>query len=358
MARDIIIGDVHGCFDELRALLDRLAVTAEDRLISVGDLVDRGPQSLAVWELFRARPNTIVLMGNHERKHVRGVLTYAQEIVKLQFGERYAEFRAWAATLPYSLETPDAMIVHGGFEDGVPLAEQRSDVLAGTTSGARRLESLYGERYWPEVYSGAKPIVFGHHVVGEQVRCWNDRVYGIDTGACHGGFLSALVLPGWQVCSVRAAADYWMQEQRRWQLPVLLERPWADYSHDKARQELHALRRRDHDSEEVRAFTEALATWLAAVTALVPGLLERVTARREELRPLFEDRSRRREITAEPFPGLLFACANETLNETTLFAQLGTPSLLVAAARAYGLDVAGLRAPFERSPPLMPPPAA
>ena len=350
MARDIIIGDVHGCFDELRELLDRLAATDEDRLISVGDLVDRGPRSVEVWELFRARPNTVVLMGNHERKHVRGVLTYAQEIVRVQFGERYAEFRAWAAGLPYWFETDDAMIVHGGFEDGVPLSQQRPDVLAGTTSGTRRLESLYGERYWTEVYSGEKPIVFGHHVVGDQVQRWNDRVYGIDTGACHGGFLSALVLPGFEVSSVKAGADYWTQEQRRWQLPVLLARPWIEYSHDKARQELHALRRRNHESEEVRAFTDALEAWLAGVAALVPALLERVAARGEQLRPLFQDRSRRREIAAEPYPGLLFAWANETLKEQTLLGQLGTPTMLVAAARAYGLDVSGLQPPFSPTP--------
>src|SRR5881394_2844155 len=54
----------------------------DDLLVSVGDLVDRGPAPGEVVRLFRERPNSVVVMGNHERKHVRGIFSYAQEITR------------------------------------------------------------------------------------------------------------------------------------------------------------------------------------------------------------------------------------------------------------------------------------
>ena len=55
MSRHIVIGDIHGCYEELLELLDRTGVTDEDIVVSVGDLVDRGPDSPAVLRYFRER---------------------------------------------------------------------------------------------------------------------------------------------------------------------------------------------------------------------------------------------------------------------------------------------------------------
>ena len=338
MGRDIVIGDIHGCYAELEQLLERVELRDEDRLISVGDLVDRGPDSVRVWELFRDRPKSVALMGNHERKHLRGVLSYSQEIVKLQFGPRYPEFLAWIARLPYYLETPDAIIVHGGFEDGVPLADQREEVLAGTMSGSRHLEQLYAESYWPERYTGDKAIVFGHHVVGDAVECWGDKVWGLDTGACHGRFLSALVLPSFERVSVPAARDYWAEQKRRWQLPVLRSWPWHEFSAKKMARERAALDRRP--GEDVAAFKAALDAWLAELDAQIPALIERIRARHDAMLECFEDRSRRVEVAAQPCPGLLFACHRGSLSPELVRTQLGTPALLRAACESYGLELA------------------
>lgn len=75
MGRTIIIGDIHGCFGELLELLDKVDLRPDDLLVSVGDLVDRGPAPGEVIRLFRERPNSAVVMGNHERKHVRGIFS-------------------------------------------------------------------------------------------------------------------------------------------------------------------------------------------------------------------------------------------------------------------------------------------
>ena len=195
MARTVIVGDIHGCYEELVELLEVAGVRDEDLLISVGDVVDRGPRPLEVIELFRARARSLVLMGNHERKHVREVFSYAQQITRLQLGARYAECVAWMRTLPYYHETPEVRVVHAAMVPGVPLADQDEDVLAGTTSGEHKLAAQLGGGYWHERYHDATPIVFGHHVVGRDPLVTPNRVYGIDTGACHGGRLTALSVP-------------------------------------------------------------------------------------------------------------------------------------------------------------------
>jgi serine/threonine protein phosphatase 1 len=107
--RTIVIGDIHGCYAELIELFARVNLVETDCLISLGDIVDRGADSIKVDDLLKDRPNTIVLMGNHERKHLRGTLSYGQKIVKLQFGDRYDEFLTWVKDLPYYYETGTAL---------------------------------------------------------------------------------------------------------------------------------------------------------------------------------------------------------------------------------------------------------
>ncbi len=349
MARDIIIGDIHGCFDELQRLLDALAVTADDRLISVGDLVDRGPRSPEVWEFFATRPNTVVLMGNHERKHVRGVLSDSQRIVQLQLGERYEAFVAWAAGLPYFLETPEAIVVHGGFECGVPLTEQREDVLAGTTSGSKVLEKLYPGRYWTDEYADAKPIVFGHHVVGDEVKIWNERVYGLDTGACHGGYLSALVLPDFTVHRVRAPHDYWQQQRDAWRIPVLERRGWPQRTRKVIARELSSLR--GDDREGVAAFVERLEAWLEGLDALRPGIIEAAAQRLEQLRGEHDEGSLRKAIARESVASVLFASMAGQL-EQQIEPMLSTPAAVLRTAQALGVPTGALEGFPEPLSPL------
>ena len=71
MARTLIIGDIHGCYEEMLALIEAARLTDADQIVAVGDLIDRGPDSPAIYRYFRDNPQAISLMGNHERKHVR-----------------------------------------------------------------------------------------------------------------------------------------------------------------------------------------------------------------------------------------------------------------------------------------------
>lgn len=208
--RTIIIGDIHGCFDELVELLAVVGTTPHDRVVSVGDLIDRGPKPVEVVRFFRDRPGALALRGNHEDKHLRiatGELTPApsQSICKEQCGEAYDEVLAYIGQLPMYLDLPEAMVVHAGYEPTRTPEEQLPNVLM----RARWPGMKFGGDPvgWTERYQGTKPIVFGHtvfatpRVVG--------RTFGIDTGACHGDTLTALVLPEERLVSVRARENYW-----------------------------------------------------------------------------------------------------------------------------------------------------
>ena len=63
----LVIGDIHGCYDELQSLLDKAGLTEDDSIISVGDCVDRGPHTPAVLRFFQENPKALLIMGNHER---------------------------------------------------------------------------------------------------------------------------------------------------------------------------------------------------------------------------------------------------------------------------------------------------
>jgi serine/threonine protein phosphatase 1 len=245
MQKTFIIGDIHACYAELMELLDRAAIGDGDLVVSVGDLVDRGPEPEAVLDLFRTRKEAIVLCGNHERKHIRRVLSYSQQVTKEQLGDRYDEHVRWMSSLPYHWERADVRVVHFGLFPGVPLADVPEDVRAGTTSGEARLKEKFGDRSWWDVYEDDTPVVFGHRVVGPEPLVIRDRIFGIDTGACHGMRLTGLLLPEMRLVSVPAREDHWKRVRAEWQAPVLRSLDWSRMTFEQIERKLKSLRDRD-----------------------------------------------------------------------------------------------------------------
>lgn len=276
----LIIGDIHGCYRELLQLLAVAGVGDDEVVVSVGDLVDRGPDPGAVVDLFRQRPNAIALCGNHERKHVRGVLSYSQQVTRAQLGARYADDVAWMATLPYHHETPEVRVVHFGLFPGVPLADVPEDVRAGTTSGEGRLRERYGDQPWWAHYADATPVAFGHAVMGPEPLVIDDRVFGLDTGACHGMALTGVRIPERRVFSVPAVADHWTTVKRQWQAPVMRELPWATMSFEQIDRKLRTLR----DPELGDAVLAQVGAWKGALVAALPDLRVRLEAEVARLR--------------------------------------------------------------------------
>jgi serine/threonine protein phosphatase 1 len=327
MRRTVIIGDIHGCFDELLELLDEVDIQPDDLLVSVGDLVDRGPDPGAVVGLFRERPNSVVVMGNHERKHVRGIFSYAQEITRLQLGDHYAETVEWMRTLPYYFENEHVRVVHAAMLCGVPLSEQREEILCGSTRGERELTELFPDSHWHDHYTDAKPVVFGHHVTGREPMIRDGRVFGLDTGACHGWNLTALCLPDLTVHSVKAHGDHWSAVKRQWQLPVLKAKPWHDFTWPQLDKASERFCSTSHPA--ARQWLEALQEWAAGLQSEFPRMVAAAHRVADEL-PTSE-------LRRHPAAKALFQARNGRLDETGLARQCPTPRRTIDLAAGLGM---------------------
>ncbi len=190
MRRTIIVGDVHGCRRELEQLLDRIRFSSGDRLVFVGDLIARGPDSLGVLDVAR-RTGALIVRGNHEQK-----LLDWYEDEETELGRTHLEVaRAmrdvdWTLleTSPLWLDLPEhgARVVHAGVQPGVSIERQDPNTLMRIrTVGKKKIP-------WGELYRGAPQIVFGHNALGGlQMHPW---ATGLDTACVYGGRLSAMVL--------------------------------------------------------------------------------------------------------------------------------------------------------------------
>jgi hypothetical protein len=209
MGRTVIVGDVHGCRAELEALLDHIGFTAGDRLVFVGDLVARGPDSLGVLDVAR-RTGALIVRGNHEQKllewrEARDAWMHGNRTrIEAPLGRVHREVaRAlrpvdWTllATAPLSLELPDhgVRIVHAGLLPGVPFEMQSPETLLHirTVPNTQRK----GRVLWGARYAGPPQVVFGHNAApGLQLHPW---ATGLDTGCVYGGALTAIVLQAGQ----------------------------------------------------------------------------------------------------------------------------------------------------------------
>lgn len=226
MQNTLIIGDIHGCFAELQALLDKAGLGDDDAVIAIGDMVDRGPETPQVVKFFQKAPNAIAVMGNHERKHVRAArhevkLSISQQISKSQLGPDYQDALDWMSVLPLYIQLADAIVVHGYVEPGIPLEQQNPSVLCGTMGGDKILRERY-DRPWYEMYDAEKPVIVGHlnYTDTQQPFVYRDKVFGLDTSCVLGKALTGILLPSFRFISVPSRGNLWMQVRRSYQAPM------------------------------------------------------------------------------------------------------------------------------------------
>ncbi len=200
------IGDVHGCLDHLKNLLDVVQPDLEcHRLILLGDYIDRGPDSARVIDYIidlkkiYNPENIICLMGNHERMF-QDFLQGQEEMFFLFNGgaatavsywgeqwERLERRLPWGheeflRSLVMSYETDDYIFVHAGLRPGLPLALQQEEDLLWI-----RQEFIVS----PQDFG--RKVIFGHTPVRSPLIMANK--IGIDTGAVYGNKLTCVVLP-------------------------------------------------------------------------------------------------------------------------------------------------------------------
>lgn len=233
-----IIGDVHGCFDELLELLKNLgyAVTRTDgahtvaspdsrKLVFVGDLVDRGPGTVEVLRLVSSLVESgqaFCVPGNHDIKLVRALRgkdvkrTHGLAETMEQLASETPEFRSQVAKFldglvsHYVFDSGNLVVAHAGLKEsmqGRGSAAVREFALFGDTTGETDEFGLPVRYNWAADYRGKALVVYGHTPVPQPLSLNN--TINIDTGCVFGGKLTALRYPERETVSVQAHRTYY-----------------------------------------------------------------------------------------------------------------------------------------------------
>jgi hypothetical protein len=198
--RTIIVGDVHGCRRELEELLDRIGFRSGDRLVFVGDLIARGPDSLGVLDVAR-RTGALIVRGNHEQK-LLDWRTHDDVLLGRTHMDVARSLRDvdWSLleTSSLWLDLPEhgARVVHAGVLPGIPIERQDPHTLMHIRTvgvrGPKKSSAKARGIPWATLYAGPPQIIFGHNALGGlQLHHW---ATGLDTACVYGGQLTAMVL--------------------------------------------------------------------------------------------------------------------------------------------------------------------
>ncbi|GKV67583.1 bis(5'-nucleosyl)-tetraphosphatase PrpE [asymmetrical] [Sporosarcina sp. NCCP-2716] len=227
-----MIGDIHGCYDELTELLSVLGYSLESGIpihpdgrspVFVGDGMDRGPDSLRVLQLLFALQDSGKLHyspGNHCNKLYRyakgnnvqqthGLETTVAELDALPPDERQAvlsRYRRFYEKLPLylSLDGGSLIVAHAGLPERMigakPSGSMKTFVLYGDVTGETLPDGRPVRRDWAASYKGNPWIVYGHTPVREPR--FTGNTVNIDTGCVFGGSLTAFRWPEKEIVSV------------------------------------------------------------------------------------------------------------------------------------------------------------
>lgn len=211
MQKIFVVGDIHGCFDKLCALMDKIPIDFNrDLLIFIGDYIDRGSSSIEVVDylvnLKQRLPETIFLKGNHEdmlenyldgsdrftyllnggQRTLDAYLNHSQNPGGYPVPSEHLEF---FNSLNLYYQTDDYIFVHAGLRKKIPLEKQEKMDLLWI-----RDEFIYSD------FDFGKRVIFGHTPFREPLVQKNK--IGIDTGAVYGNRLTCVQLPEMKFISV------------------------------------------------------------------------------------------------------------------------------------------------------------
>jgi len=204
MGKIFAIGDIHGSFDRLQELMQKIPIDfTEDRLVFIGDYIDRGPGSVEVVDylmgLKKRYPDIIYLKGNHEdmlEKYLDGtdrftyLLNGGQKTLDCYLNKTNRsnsfpippDHMEFFKSLRLYYETEDYIFVHAGLRPKVPLESQEAEDLLWI-----RDKFIYSK------FNFGKPVVFGHTPLEKPLV--EPNKIGIDTGAVYGNALTCVQLP-------------------------------------------------------------------------------------------------------------------------------------------------------------------
>ena len=200
--RKFVIGDIHGSYSQLVDLLDSINPDlSQDKLIFLGDFIDRGPNSYKVIKLLMnlqdkfGSDHVVLLRGNHEQMAInninRGYNGYynngydstVRDFIKN--GDSIDKYLEFLISLPLYHEDESFIYVHGGIRPGVSMENQFEDDLL-----------WIREEFFKSPMTFEKTVIFGHTPTEGLTGSWTpyikkDRI-GIDTGCVYNGHLTAL----------------------------------------------------------------------------------------------------------------------------------------------------------------------
>lgn len=227
--RHILVGDIHGCIEELNELVKTIGFNrSKDKLILLGDLIDRGPDSIGV--IRRAQElRADSVMGNHEYKFLRWLdnsnYGEASRISNFYFKLSDRDIAYIRNMKPY-IKIDNTVAVHAGLKPGILLEKQLKDDLfylryTDSFSNFISLKKIHasgkeelGARFWTEFWKGPYSVAYGHNVhscdqplieeVSPGIFC-----YGLDTGCCFGGKLTAMILENKEIVQIQSKKTYY-----------------------------------------------------------------------------------------------------------------------------------------------------
>jgi serine/threonine protein phosphatase 1 len=212
-AKTFIVGDIHGCLDMLKRLMDKIAWSQDkDTLIFLGDYIDRGkdPKGVVnyILDLTRRSSRVGCLKGNHEAMFLDFLSGKNRKMFLVNGGwqtlESYgpcgsqddessipSDHMAFFESLKLYMELDEYYIVHAGFNPGLAIEKQTEDDMLWI-----RTTFIYSD------YDFGKRVIFGHTPFNEPLIMENK--IGLDTGAVYGNRLTCLELPEQKFHSVEA----------------------------------------------------------------------------------------------------------------------------------------------------------
>lgn len=215
--RTIVVGDIHGCYDELTDLLEKAALTSDDRVVSVGDLIVKGEKNREVLDLFIEDERFSAVLGNHDRalrRYWRGEevsLKDSQEKTRRELEHAEARYSAYLQQLPLMIDLDSHLVVHAGVRPNVALAGQVvEDLTELRTLGVDRTNREGVP--WYDRYDGEKIVLFGHWPAPRPRR--GKRAIGLDTGCVYGYDLTAYIIETEEFLSVKAHRVYEQPKSR------------------------------------------------------------------------------------------------------------------------------------------------
>lgn len=211
-SRTIFIGDVHGCLKELKLLIKKIKPNPADRVIMLGDLINRGPDPVGVVK-YVVENKFECLMGNHEAEYLAQYKS--NPIYQQLYKSLGPELHKWISKRLLYLESDRFIAIHAGLEPGKHPTESRKGIILnirtwdGTGSDMKNPDNPP----WYSYYQGKRPVIYGHWArAGLNIR---KNTIGLDSGCVYGKFLSAWILEKKKLVQVPAARIYYVPPSLR-----------------------------------------------------------------------------------------------------------------------------------------------